>query len=111
MTLNETQSAAVCQAFCAMQDLQDAAARTGIKCITIIDEQGCLFMSPDTPNRFPHPEVPSFLRGVKDRTPAEIDTFKNEWIACLDKAKDTIKQNRIAELKAELAELEPFEAI
>lgn len=106
-TLNETQMAAVCQAFCAMSDVQDVAARTGIKCITIIDESGDLFVAPDTSsNRLPHEGIPSFLRGVKDRTPAEIDAFKNDWIATLEKAKDSLRQQRIQQLKAELAELE-----
>lgn len=110
-SLNETQMAAVCQAFCAMSDVQDVAARTGIKCITIIDDSGDLFVSPDTPNRFPHDGIPSFLRGIKDRTPAEIDAFKNDWCATLEKAQHSLRQQRIQQLKAELAELEPFEDI
>ena len=107
MTLNETQAAAVCQAFCAMQDLQDAALRTGIKCIILLDDNGALFMSPDCVT-IPNTPCSSFLRNVKDRTPAEIDTFKASWIEALEKAKDAIKADRIAKLKAELAELEPF---
>lgn len=103
-TLNETQSAAVCQAYCAMLDLQDAADRMQVKSVIIMDTDGNLFAAPDS-STVKMREFPHFLRSVKDRTPKEIEDFKNGWIDALHAAKDASRETRIAALKAELEAL------
>ena len=95
MNLNETQSASVCQAYCTARELQDEADKL----------DGSLFFSPNN-DKMPHPGVSCFLRNVQDRTPKEIDQFKADWIATLQKGLDTLRKERIAALRAELAELE-----
>ena len=91
-----------------MFDLQDAADAVGAKVCIIIDTRGDLFASPDWQEpmavQFPH-----FLRNVKDRTPKEIEDFKNGWIEALKVAKDAQKKSRIKALKDELATLEKTE--
>lgn len=105
MNLNETQSASVCQAYCTARELQDEADKLGIKVSTMLDSDGSLFFSPNN-DKMPHPGVSCFLRNVQDRTPKEIDQFKADWIATLQKGLDTLRKERIAALRAELAELE-----
>ena len=105
-TLNETQTTAVCLAYCAMFDLQDAADRLGVKSCIIIDTDGNLFASPDTyACGVKMDDYPHFLRNVKDRTPKEIEDYKAGWIKALQAAKEAQKDARIKQLKAELAAL------
>ena len=104
--LNETQSAAVCQAYCAMLDLQDAADRLQVKAIIIMDTDGSLFAAPnDSRINYKMNSCSKFLRSVKDRTPKEIEDFKNNWIEAVRLARESSKESRIAELKAELEAL------
>jgi hypothetical protein len=106
MNLNETQSASVCQAFCTITDLTDAAEKLGINSVCIIDESGDLFFHPTGDYEdMQHPFVSSFLRNVKDRTPKEIDQFKADWTAALEKGIETRRKERIAQLEDELAKL------
>lgn len=106
MNLNETQSASVCQAFCTITDLHDAAEKLGINSTCMIDQTGDLFFHPiDDFDDMPHPGVSPFLRNVKDRTAKEIDQFKADWIAALEKGVEIRRKERIAQLEDELAKL------
>lgn len=67
MKLNETQSAAVCQAYCAMITLTDAAYDLGLEPSCLITASGFLVFGAGGATKV--------LRHVKDRTPKEIDDF------------------------------------
>lgn len=100
-SLNETQSTAVCLTFCAASSMQDAADALGVRVYILIDTKGDLFAAPDEISiNYPH-----FLRNVKDRTPKEIEDYKNGWIAALRKGITESKADRIEALKQELAAL------
>lgn len=73
MTLNETQSAAVCQAYCAMITLTDAAYEKGLDPACFINASGFLV--------FEAGDLVKVLRHVKDRSPKEIEDFVKK---CLD---------------------------
>lgn len=101
-SLNETQSTAVCLTFCAAGSMQDAADALGVRAFIFIDTKGDLFAAPDGNTRI---DYPHFLRNVKDRTPKEIEDYKNAWIAALRKGVKESKADRIEALKQELAAL------
>lgn len=70
MTLNETQSAAVCLCYQGMTTIQDAAQAAEICCHIYMDVFGSLVVEAQ--------EIPSPLRElrfVKDRSPKEIDDY------------------------------------
>ena len=100
MTLNETQSAAVCQAFCCIQKFIDAASDAAFEnpygCISC---RGSLFLCVDGFNAFT-------LRDVKDRSPKEIDDFVSGAIDKLQDFRTANRKAKIEDLRAQLAAIE-----
>ena len=72
MTLNETQTGAICQAYCAMITLTDAAYEKGM------EEPYCMITSSGFLVFTAGEDFVKVLRHVKDRTPKEIDTGRHQ---------------------------------
>lgn len=81
MTLNETQSAAICQAYCAMITLTDAAYERGFDPSCFITASGFLVFSIGN--------LVKVLRHVKDRTPKEIDDYVHGVLEAVAKLPET----------------------
>ena len=78
MTLNETQSAAVCLGFCGMYKIADRARELGYTPNVYINEMGTLEAHVST--------LSKYLYHLKDRTPKEIDDFVNATLEAINDA-------------------------
>jgi hypothetical protein len=78
MTLNETQSAAVCLGFCAMYKIADAARERELSPNIYINEMGTLEVHVAT--------ISKYFFHLKDRTPKEIDDFVNITLDAISNA-------------------------
>lgn len=99
MQLSKKESAAVCQAFCRIQDFIDATSESFENPYGCINGAGTLFLCVEGYSG-------AFLRDVKDRTMKEIDDFVHDTVDELTARREANREAKIKALRAQLDALE-----